>query len=399
MDTFLPFSSSNVNSFQELSMDLDNNDPLFTTQDSLFTTNDSLFTTNDSLFTTMPTYDQPPQLFPPYSYPMEQSVVMNSQPFNSSEAFPQIPVAQTGSEFGSLVGNPGLRQERGGFFDPHMSTKMARINRKKAMIRSRNNSSPSSSPTESVESRRQVVLNIKNNLQTADKEELYRYFSFDNKKLRVLLVKHLKNSDVGSLGRIVLPKREAEVNLPELSDKEGIIVEMRDVDSMKSWSFKYKFWSNNKSRMYVLENTGEFVKNYGVETGDSLTIYEDQSKNLYFSISRKSSHKQNEVREDDSMELNLNHFEDITFDYVPNNEDDASIAMLLGNLNDNYPIPDNHYPIPDNHYTIPDNHYTIPGDLMGFPVELQDHQAASSLPPLDHVGSSADYVSLDDFVW
>lgn len=35
-------------------------------------------------------------------------------------------------------------------------------------------------------------------------------------------------------------QREAEENLPKLSDKEGIIVKMRDVNSMQSWSFKYK---------------------------------------------------------------------------------------------------------------------------------------------------------------
>lgn len=35
-------------------------------------------------------------------------------------------------------------------------------------------------------------------------------------------------------------QRESEGNLPKLTDKEGIIVEMRDADSMSSWSFKYK---------------------------------------------------------------------------------------------------------------------------------------------------------------
>ncbi|KAF3585506.1 hypothetical protein F2Q69_00028164 [Brassica cretica] len=215
MDNFLPFSSSNANSVQELSMDLNN---------------------NRSRLSTFPTYDHhhqaQPHLLQPYSYvacPVDQTAAMN----------PQISVIQTGSEFGSLVCNPGFRQARGGFLDPH-TAKMARINRKKAMIRSRNNSSPNSSSNELVGSRRQVVLTMKNNAEIAARKDLYRYSSFDNKELRVLLVKHLKNSDVGSLGRIVLPKREAEGNLPELSTKEGMIVEMRDADSMQNWSFKYK---------------------------------------------------------------------------------------------------------------------------------------------------------------
>ncbi|ESQ34028.1 hypothetical protein EUTSA_v10009849mg [Eutrema salsugineum] len=365
MDNFLPFSSPNANSVQELSMDLN---------------------TNRSHFSTVPTYDHHQahhhyHMLPPYpniACPVDPTAVMNPQPLHSSEAFSRFPFTRTGSEFGSLVCNPGLRQERGGFLDPHM-TKMARINRKKAMIRSRNNYCPNSSSNELVDSRRQVALNMKNNSETTAKKDLFRFSSFDNKKLRVLLVKHLKNSDVGSLGRIVLPKREAEGNLPELSDKEGIMVEMRDVDSVQSWSFKYKFWSNNKSRMYVLENTGEFVKKNGVETGDSLTIYEDESKNLYFSI-RKYSGKQNEGREDESMEVNdMNFLEDLTFDYIPNDEEEDSIAMLIGNLND---------------------HYSIPNDLMDLTTDLD--QATSSSPHLDHLSdghATSDHVSSNDFVW
>ncbi|KAG7655734.1 B3 DNA binding domain [Arabidopsis suecica] len=361
MDNFLPFPSSNANSVQELSMDPNN---------------------TRSHFTTVPTYDhhqaQPHHFLPPFSYPVEQmAAVMNPQPVYLSECYPQIPVTQTGSEFGSLVGNPCLWQERGGFLDPRM-TKMARINRKNAMMRSRNNSSPNSSPSELVDSKRQLMmLNLKNNVQISDKKDSYQQSTFDNKKLRVLCEKELKNSDVGSLGRIVLPKRDAEANLPKLSDKEGIVVQMRDVFSMQSWSFKYKFWSNNKSRMYVLENTGEFVKQNGAEIGDFLTIYEDESKNLYFAMNGNSG-KQNEGRENESRERN--HYEEAMLDYIPRDEEEASIAMLIGNLNDHYPIPN---------------------DLMDLTTDLQHHQATSSMPPEDHayVGSSDDQVSFNDFEW
>jgi len=165
MDNFLPFPSSNANSVQELSMDPNN---------------------NRSHFTTVPTYDhhqaQPHHFLPPFSYPVEQmAAVMNPQPVYLSECYPQIPVTQTGSEFGSLVGNPCLWQERGGFLDPRM-TKMARINRKNAMMRSRNNSSPNSSPSELVDSKRQLMmLNLKNNVQISDKKDSYQQSTFDNK--------------------------------------------------------------------------------------------------------------------------------------------------------------------------------------------------------------------------
>ncbi|KAF4388806.1 hypothetical protein F8388_018985 [Cannabis sativa] len=116
--------------------------------------------------------------------------------------------------------------------------------------------------------------------------DLYTFCTPDKKRLRILLKKELKNSDVGSLGRIVLPKREAEEKLPTLSDKEGIQVVMRDVYSNREWSLRYKYWSNNKSRMYVLENTGEFVKQNGLEIGDSIALYEDECKNLYISMKK-----------------------------------------------------------------------------------------------------------------
>ncbi|XP_010460616.1 PREDICTED: B3 domain-containing transcription factor LEC2 isoform X1 [Camelina sativa] len=363
MDNFFPFSSSNANSVQEFAMDANN---------------------NLSHLTTMPTYDhhqaEPHHLL--YSYPVEQmAAVMNPhQPLYSSDAYPQIPVSQTGSEFCSLVSNPNpcLRPERGGLFlDP---TKMARINRKNAMIRSRNNSSPNSSPDEVVDSKRQVMmLNMKNNVQIPERKDHYPHSTFDNKKLRVLCVKLLKNSDVGALGRIVLPKREAEGKLPKLSDKEGIVLEMRDVFSLQSWSFKYKFWSNNKSRMYVLENTGEFVRQNGVESGDTLTIYEDESKNLYFAVTKPG--RQNGGRGVESMKVNeMNHYEEIMYDFMPGDEEEASIAMLIGNLNDHYPNPN---------------------DLMGLTIDHQHHQAASSLPSVDyaHVGSLDDQVSFDDIGW
>lgn len=172
MDNFLPFSYSNANSFEELPMDLNN---------------------NSSYFSTIPAYDhhhqyhlaQPHQFYPPYqnvAWPVEQTAMMNHQLLQySPEVFAhQIPIPQTGSEFGSLVCNPGLRQERGGFLDPHMS-KMARINRKNAMMRARNNPGSSSTSNELVESRRQVAFTMKNYAETDAENDLYLYSSFDNK--------------------------------------------------------------------------------------------------------------------------------------------------------------------------------------------------------------------------
>ncbi|KAK1325882.1 B3 domain-containing transcription factor LEC2 [Acorus calamus] len=56
----------------------------------------------------------------------------------------------------------------------------------------------------------------------------------DNKELEVLrmipiIQKELQNSDVSHLGRIVLPKKDAETLLPQLSEREGLILYMEDV--------------------------------------------------------------------------------------------------------------------------------------------------------------------------
>ncbi|WOL17934.1 regulatory protein viviparous-1-like [Canna indica] len=95
----------------------------------------------------------------------------------------------------------------------------------------------------------------------------------DEKNSRLLLKKMLRQSDVGSLGRIVLPKKEAETYLPVLNSRDGITIPMEDMDTSQVWNIRYRYWPNNKSRMYVLENTGEFVRSNDLQDGDYIMIY------------------------------------------------------------------------------------------------------------------------------
>ncbi|KAL4596774.1 hypothetical protein ACB092_12G187200 [Castanea dentata] len=95
------------------------------------------------------------------------------------------------------------------------------------------------------------------------------------KNLRFLLQKVLKQSDVGNLGRIVLPKKEAETHLPELEARDGISIAMEDIGTSRVWNMRYRYWPNNKSRMYLLENTGDFVRANGLQEGDFIVIYSD----------------------------------------------------------------------------------------------------------------------------
>jgi len=97
--------------------------------------------------------------------------------------------------------------------------------------------------------------------------------------LTFLLQKELRPSDVGNLGRIILPKKEAEMHLPILALREGVLLQMEDFDSGHCWNIRYRFWPNNKSRMYLLENTGEFVKQHHLQEGDLLILYRNQQGN------------------------------------------------------------------------------------------------------------------------
>ncbi|XP_073040618.1 B3 domain-containing transcription factor ABI3-like isoform X1 [Primulina eburnea] len=101
------------------------------------------------------------------------------------------------------------------------------------------------------------------------------------RNLKFLMQKVLKQSDVGNLGRIVLPKKEAENHLPEIETRDGVTIAMEDIGASRVWNMRYRFWPNNKSRMYLLENTGDFVKANGLQEGDFIVIYLDTKCSKY----------------------------------------------------------------------------------------------------------------------
>ncbi|KAF9607115.1 hypothetical protein IFM89_032231 [Coptis chinensis] len=108
------------------------------------------------------------------------------------------------------------------------------------------------------------------------------------KMLRFLLQKELRHSDVGTLGRVVLPKRASEAFLPSLDTKDGVFITMYDMDGRGVWDFKFRYWPNNNSRMYVLENTGDFVKTHELQIGDFLMLYKDEHNQKYVIRARKA---------------------------------------------------------------------------------------------------------------
>ncbi|CAM6097745.1 unnamed protein product [Calypogeia fissa] len=152
----------------------------------------------------------------------------------------------------------------------------------------------SSIPSLSMETPLKALLPSKRTLHDREQPEVLlddregRRVHPQESRRRMLIQKQLTTTDVGSLGRIILPKKEAETHLPHLPDKEGIEMYMYDYEADRTWTVKYRFWPNNKSRMYLLENTGEFAKFHALQQGDWLFIYRE-SPNRYVLRAKKSA--------------------------------------------------------------------------------------------------------------
>ncbi|XP_043687459.1 B3 domain-containing transcription factor LEC2, partial [Telopea speciosissima] len=169
---------------------------------------------------------------------------------------------------------------------PSSITKAARSKRRIARRMGSSGSLSSSSSSQTFPAT--ATPNDANNI---DGEDTKTITTSDNKTLRFLFQKELKNSDVGSLGRIVLPKKDAEAHLPILTVKEGIQIAVRDVSSTTVWCMRYRFWPNNNSRMYLLENTGDFVKQKSLQAGDSIMVYEEDESKELFILGKKAEPK------------------------------------------------------------------------------------------------------------
>ncbi|PIN02719.1 hypothetical protein CDL12_24761 [Handroanthus impetiginosus] len=86
-----------------------------------------------------------------------------------------------------------------------------------------------------------------------------------------LFEKILSASDAGRIGRLVLPKACAEAYFPPINQSEGIPIRIQDIKG-KEWTFQFRFWPNNNSRMYVLEGVTPCIQNMQVQAGDTVTF-------------------------------------------------------------------------------------------------------------------------------
>ncbi|KAK7300796.1 hypothetical protein RJT34_11647 [Clitoria ternatea] len=82
-----------------------------------------------------------------------------------------------------------------------------------------------------------------------------------------LFEKELSASDAGRIGRLVLPKSCAEAYFPTISQSEGLPLQILD-EKGNEWTFQFRFWPNNNSRMYVLEGVTPCIQSLQLNAGD-----------------------------------------------------------------------------------------------------------------------------------
>ncbi|KAI3717224.1 hypothetical protein L1987_68708 [Smallanthus sonchifolius] len=179
--------------------------------------------------------------------------------------------------------------------------KMARANRKQKLASKKLN--PSSSSALQCGYSKKSSKKIYSGYNKGSDQDGRVVYTRDNVKLSLLMRKMLTCSDVGDLGRILLPKREVEENLPCLATKQGVDIVIREVFSDTQWRMKYRFWANQKGNIYLFDQCANFVKKNSLQAGDHLELYHDNQKNLYYTVQKKGkgaaqpSNLQENVRE------------------------------------------------------------------------------------------------------
>ncbi|KAJ4834401.1 hypothetical protein Tsubulata_007343 [Turnera subulata] len=88
-------------------------------------------------------------------------------------------------------------------------------------------------------------------------------------RVQPLFEKVLSASDAGRIGRLVLPKACAEAYFPPISQSEGLPIRIQDVKG-REWTFQFRFWPNNNSRMYVLEGVTPCIQSMQLQAGDTI---------------------------------------------------------------------------------------------------------------------------------
>nr|XP_043609785.1 B3 domain-containing protein Os07g0679700-like [Erigeron canadensis] len=102
-----------------------------------------------------------------------------------------------------------------------------------------------------------------------------------------LFEKVLSASDAGRVGRLVLPKACAEAYFPAIDHSEGVPVKITDTNG-KEWTFQFRYWLNNNSRMYVLEGISPFIRSLKLQAGDTVIFSRLDPENRLVMVCQKA---------------------------------------------------------------------------------------------------------------
>ncbi|XP_017697313.1 B3 domain-containing protein Os11g0156000 [Phoenix dactylifera] len=115
------------------------------------------------------------------------------------------------------------------------------------------------------------------------------YYQYEYERER-MFEKPLTPSDVGKLNRLVIPKQHAEKYFPLAGDsgEKGLHLSFDDIESGKSWRFRYSYWTSSQS--YVLtKGWSRFVREKRLDVGD-VVLFErlrDGGDRLYIGCRRR----------------------------------------------------------------------------------------------------------------
>ncbi|XLT05219.1 hypothetical protein HN51_043968, partial [Arachis hypogaea] len=121
------------------------------------------------------------------------------------------------------------------------------------------------------------------------KEQQYlKDLGFLNSTMTPMFKKVLSATDTKvKSGRLVIPTKGARAYLPELEDKQRcILLEILDTKG-NIWKLSYRFWENNRGRIYVLGGLKAYITIWKWQVGDQVTFYRIEPENKYLIVTEK----------------------------------------------------------------------------------------------------------------
>ncbi|GAA0140865.1 hypothetical protein LIER_02137 [Lithospermum erythrorhizon] len=153
-------------------------------------------------------------------------------------------------------------------------------------------------------------------------QELQQISGHLNSTIVPLFEKILSASDAGRIGRLVLPKACAEAYFPHINNSDGIPIRVQDITG-KEWTFQFRFWPNNNSRMYVLEGVTPCIQNMQLEAGDTVTFSRIEPGKKLVIGARKATNNDAQEIQMKSLTNGASSIEEVTFtagnDHLPAN--------------------------------------------------------------------------------